>query len=129
MSAHITLDSVTYRVPDGRALIENLTLAFGRERTGLVGRNGVGKTTLIRLILGELEPTFGAIAVGGRLALLRQVLGPPSGDDSLADILGAREGLERLARLEAGAGVVRRPRARGLDPAATDRVRLGRRRP
>jgi ATPase subunit of ABC transporter with duplicated ATPase domains len=104
MPAHITLDSVTYRVPDGRALIENLTLAFGRERTGLVGRNGVGKTTLIRLILGELQPTFGTIAVEGRLALLRQVLGPPVGGASLADLLGVREALERLVRLEAGAG-------------------------
>jgi ATPase subunit of ABC transporter with duplicated ATPase domains len=105
MPAFVTLDSVTYRAPDGRTLLENLTLAFGRERTGLVGRNGVGKTTLIRLILGELTPTFGSVAVEGRLALLRQVLGPPEGDLTLADLLGVREGLERLARLEAGAGV------------------------
>ena len=53
MPAFITLDAVTYRAPDGRNLFENLTLAFGRERTGLVGRNGVGKTSLLRLILGE----------------------------------------------------------------------------
>ncbi len=105
MPAFVTLDSVTYRAPDGRTLLDNLTLAFGGERTGLVGRNGVGKTTLIRLILGELAPTFGAITTLGRLALLRQVLGPPEGDLTLADLLGVREGLERLARLEAGAGV------------------------
>ena len=48
----ITLDGLTFRSPDGRVLFENLTLAFGRERTGLVGRNGVGKTTLARLIMG-----------------------------------------------------------------------------
>ncbi|HKT54167.1 MAG TPA: ATP-binding cassette domain-containing protein, partial [Caulobacteraceae bacterium] len=87
MPAIITLDAVTYRAPDGRNLIENLTLAFGRERIGLVGRNGVGKTTLIRLILGELEPTFGAVATEGRIALLRQVLGPSEGGESLVDIL------------------------------------------
>jgi ATPase subunit of ABC transporter with duplicated ATPase domains len=104
MPAFVTLDSVTYRAPDGRTLLDNLTLAFGGERTGLVGRNGVGKTTLIRLILSELAPTFGAITTLGRLALLRQVLGPPEGDASLADILGVRERLERLARLEAGKG-------------------------
>jgi ATPase subunit of ABC transporter with duplicated ATPase domains len=104
MPALITLDSVTYRAPDGRNLVENLTLAFGRERTGLVGRNGVGKTTLIRLILGEIEPTFGEVAALGRVALLRQVLGPPEGDETLAGILGVRGGLERLARIEAGAG-------------------------
>jgi ATPase subunit of ABC transporter with duplicated ATPase domains len=104
MPAYVTLDTVSYRAPDGRSLFENLSLAFGRERTGLVGRNGVGKTTLIRLMLGELEPTFGAIAVEGRLALLRQVLGPPAGDTSLADLLGVREALGRLDRLESGDG-------------------------
>ena len=105
MPALVTLESVTYRAPDGRSLFENLTLAFGGERTGLVGRNGVGKTTLIRLILGELAPTFGAIAVEGRLALLRQALGPPEGDAILADVLGVRAGLDRLARLDAGLGI------------------------
>ena len=43
MSAFVTLDSVSCRAPDGRVLFENLTLALGRERVGVVGRNGVGK--------------------------------------------------------------------------------------
>ena len=60
MSSFITLDGLSQTTPDGRVLFENLSLAFGRERTGLVGRNGVGKTTLLRLILGELAPAAGA---------------------------------------------------------------------
>ncbi|HZZ35625.1 MAG TPA: ATP-binding cassette domain-containing protein, partial [Caulobacteraceae bacterium] len=99
----VTLDAVTFRSPDGRTLFENLTLALGAERTGLVGRNGVGKTTLVRLILGELTPAAGAIAVSGRLAVLRQSLEPPAGA-SLAELMGLSEPLTRLARLERGAG-------------------------
>ena len=99
----ITLDGLTQLSPDGRVLFENLTLAFGRERTGLVGRNGVGKTTLVSLILGEVQPTAGAVAVSGRVAVLRQALSPPSGA-SLADLLGVAADLARLARLEAGQG-------------------------
>ncbi|MBS0490476.1 MAG: hypothetical protein JSR35_10810, partial [Proteobacteria bacterium] len=49
MSAFLTLDGLSYKTPDGHPLFDDLTLAFGAERTGLVGRNGVGKTTLIRL--------------------------------------------------------------------------------
>src|SRR5471032_3082289 len=103
MPAFITLDAVSYRAPDGRDLIENLTLAFGRERTGLVGRNGVGKTTLLRLILAELTPTAGAVTVSGRLAVLRQQPQPPPGA-RLADLRGVAEPLAKLARIEAGEG-------------------------
>ena len=103
MSSLITLDGLAYRSPDGRTLFENLTLAFGRERTGLVGRNGVGKTTLARLILGDLAPGAGAISVGGRVALLPQG-GAPIAAATLADLLGVADALAVLARIEAGAG-------------------------
>jgi ATPase subunit of ABC transporter with duplicated ATPase domains len=99
----ITLDALTQTSPDGRVLFENLTLALGREKTGLVGRNGVGKTTLVRLILGEATPAAGALAVTGRIAALRQQLAPPPGA-TLADLVGVAGPLARLARLEAGQG-------------------------
>jgi ATPase subunit of ABC transporter with duplicated ATPase domains len=103
MPAFVTLDSLSYRAPDGRSLLDNLTLAFGAERTGLVGRNGVGKTTLIRLILGELPPTGGTVSVRGRLGVLRQALEPPPGA-TVADLLGLAEPLARLVRIAAGEG-------------------------
>ena len=105
MSPFVTLDSVAYRSPDGRDLLENLDLALGRERTGLVGRNGVGKSTLVRLILGELQPAAGAVTVRGRLAVLRQVPAVPPGA-SLAEFLGVAEPLARLDRLGRGLAVV-----------------------
>jgi ATPase subunit of ABC transporter with duplicated ATPase domains len=104
-TSNVTLDSLGYSTPDGRSLFDNLTLTFGAERTGLVGRNGVGKSTLARLILGELQPTAGAVTVRGRLGVLRQALIPPPGA-SVADLMGVAEPLARLARIEAGAGSV-----------------------
>jgi ATPase subunit of ABC transporter with duplicated ATPase domains len=101
MHSLITLDGLAYRSPDGRTLFENLTLAFGRERTGLVGRNGVGKTTLVRLILGELEPAAGAVVVRGRLAVAPQAVAPPP-DATVADLLGVAETLAVLERVERG---------------------------
>ena len=103
MTSFVTLDSVSYRAPDGRSLFDNLTLAFGPERTGLVGRNGVGKTTLLRLILGEAQPLAGTVSVRGRLGVLRQALAPPAGA-SVADLLGVADPLARLARVAAGEG-------------------------
>ena len=46
--------------PDGRPLLSDLDLTFGAERAGLVGRNGVGKTTLLAAITGEHIPQAGA---------------------------------------------------------------------
>ena len=103
MPAFVTLDSLSAATPEGRGLFDNLTLAFGAERTGLVGRNGVGKTTLIRLILGEATPAGGSVSVRGRVGVLRQAIVPPPGA-TVADLMGVADGLKRLRRVEAGEG-------------------------
>ena len=57
----LTLQNIAYRV-DGRLLFEGVTAQIGaRQRLGLVGRNGCGKTTLLRLIAGRHESDEGAI--------------------------------------------------------------------
>jgi ABC transport system ATP-binding/permease protein len=49
----------------GRKLFENLSLDIApRERLGVVGRNGLGKSTLLRLMLGQLLPVSGEIEIG-----------------------------------------------------------------
>ncbi|MDR3512479.1 MAG: ABC-F family ATP-binding cassette domain-containing protein [Caulobacteraceae bacterium] len=103
MSFLVTLDRLGCRTPDGRLLFDKLTLAFGRERTGLVGRNGAGKTTLLNLVSGELAPTEGAVARAGRIGVLRQAARPLAGA-SVADLIGLAEPLARLARIERGEG-------------------------
>ena len=50
---------------DGRELIKNLDLEIAPgEMVGMTGPNGVGKTTLIRMITGQEEPDSGTIEVG-----------------------------------------------------------------
>jgi ABC transport system ATP-binding/permease protein len=43
----------------------NLDLAAG-ERLGVIGRNGLGKSTLLKLILGEIQPTSGEVLLGAQ---------------------------------------------------------------
>jgi ATPase subunit of ABC transporter with duplicated ATPase domains len=103
MPAFATLDAVSFKTPDGRSLFENLTLAFGPERTGLVGRNGVGKTSLLRLIAGEAAAAEGSVSTTGSIGVLRQMLTPPPGA-SVAAVMGLAEPLGRLARIAEGLG-------------------------
>jgi len=51
----------------GRTLIGNLSLNLAAgERLGIVGRNGLGKSTLLKLMLGQLAPTSGVVEIGTR---------------------------------------------------------------
>ena len=72
------LEDVDFRVEEG-------------EKIGLIGRNGTGKTTIFRLITGQLEPTAGAIERmrRARIATYAQVIRalaftvrPASGDNT-----------------------------------------------
>ncbi|WP_148862971.1 ATP-binding cassette domain-containing protein [Marinobacter fonticola] len=50
---------------ESKPLIENLNLTVMRgDKIGLIGENGTGKTTLVRLLLGELEPVSGQLRLG-----------------------------------------------------------------
>jgi ATPase subunit of ABC transporter with duplicated ATPase domains len=101
MSAFLILDSISLATPDGRTLFNGLTLAFGAERTGVVGRNGCGKSTLLRLIAGDIEAAGGSVQRTGSIGMLTQRV-----DDRLtvAEALGVDGGLARLRRLESGDG-------------------------
>src|SRR5690349_8875008 len=100
MSA-ITLSRLGWSTPDGRILFSDLDLSFGPERVGLVGRNGVGKSTLLRIIEGELTPQAGSVTVDGRVAMLRQMV-QVDPEETIADLFGVGNGLDLLRRAERG---------------------------
>src|SRR3546814_19131228 len=68
-------------------------------------RNGVGKSTLLRLLTGELSPASGSIAVDGSIAMLRQTV-QVAAHENIADLFDARAGLAMLRKAEAGEAIL-----------------------
>lgn len=65
----IEFDGVT-KAYDGRVLMENLSFAIPKNAIiGIIGANGVGKSTMFRMIMGEETPDSGSIAVGDTVHL------------------------------------------------------------
>ncbi len=81
----LRIDAITYSV-EGRPLLEaaSATIPTGH-KVGLVGRNGTGKTTLFRLIRGELALEGGSITLPSRARIGGVAQEVPSSDTSLLD--------------------------------------------
>ena len=59
----ISTDNLTFGF-NGETLLENITFTLSEgDRVGLIGGNGEGKTTLLRLILSQLSPDSGNLFV------------------------------------------------------------------
>ncbi|WP_085337175.1 ABC-F family ATP-binding cassette domain-containing protein [Serratia marcescens] len=100
-SPYFVLHQLTCQFADGETLFGPLDLAFDRQRCGLVGRNGVGKTQLLRLIAGLDQPGNGHVESHAALAYVAQQ--PEiAADTTLAQLLGYGEAFAALARLEQG---------------------------
>lgn len=101
MPASISLSQISWSTPEGRSLLSDLDLTFGPVRTGLVGRNGVGKSTLLRLVEGSLTPQAGKVSVVGSLGVLSQTV-QVAADETVADLFGVTGALAVLQKADAG---------------------------
>jgi ABC transport system ATP-binding/permease protein len=61
---------LSFSYEDGNPLVDNLTTTITRgDRIGVLGPNGIGKTTLLNLLLGKLKPDSGTLRLGTNLEI------------------------------------------------------------
>ncbi|HVF79994.1 MAG TPA: ATP-binding cassette domain-containing protein [Solirubrobacteraceae bacterium] len=111
--AHVICSGLAYAHPGGDVLFANVSFRISPgHKVGVVGANGVGKSTLIRILTGALKPEEGEVAVGGRVAHMPQDVGVAGDGRTVRELLlslvpsALRSAGERMAdaerRLDAG---------------------------
>ena len=100
-AAHISIAHLHFAHPSQPPLFADLSAVFSAPLTGLIGDNGCGKTTLMRLILGDLTPDSGSLAAPEHMAYLPQDMGLDR-EQTLAELCGISEILRALQAVESG---------------------------
>lgn len=97
----LTLDRVSFLLPDGKPLFSDLTEQFDLRHTALVGRNGMGKSLLAKILSGQVAPTSGQRSCSGRVRYLAQHL-TAHHYHSVAMLAGVDTQLAALDRIAVG---------------------------
>jgi len=85
---HLDVNAVSFSLPDGRRLLRDVTFRVGEgAKVALIGPNGTGKTTLLRILAGDLTASDGAVTRSGGLGVMRQFIGKVRDDTTVRDLL------------------------------------------
>lgn len=98
----IMLHEVSYVLPDQEVLFQSISIYLNRrEKAGLIGNNGVGKSTLMKILAGVVAPASGTVSTAGIPYYIPQALGQFD-HLTIAEALGVSEPLSALRRILAG---------------------------
>ncbi|HEY8577461.1 MAG TPA: ABC-F family ATP-binding cassette domain-containing protein [Devosia sp.] len=94
----LTINNLTYRI-QGRELFEDASVVLPTgSKTGFVGKNGTGKTTLFHLIQGHISQDAGSLELDKKARIGAVAQEAPAGDESVLDVVLAAD-KERTALL------------------------------
>lgn len=74
----VVVSGLSFSWPDDTPVFDRLSFSVPGGRTGLVAPNGEGKTTLLKLLAGELRPASGSVTVDGVLGYLPRTCRSPA---------------------------------------------------
>lgn len=98
----LILQQISYVHPQGRLLFNGIDLVINqREKVALIGDNGVGKSTLLKIITGELPAASGTRSLNGRIYQVPQLYGQYN-HLQVAEVLGIAHKLNALQSILAG---------------------------
>lgn len=85
---HLDIASVSHWLPDGRPLLHEVSLRVGDgAKVALIGPNGTGKTTLVRMVSGDELVREGTVSGSGSLGVMRQFIGSIRDETTVRELL------------------------------------------
>jgi ATPase subunit of ABC transporter with duplicated ATPase domains len=98
---HIKLNNISYSHADKEKLFSDLSFSISDNKTALIGNNGTGKSTLLKIITGELKPDSGNVVREGNIVLFPQDFSIYN-NKTVAEVLSVKEKLCSLEKILAG---------------------------
>ena len=97
LPALVSLQHLSFQFANGETLLADVNLSIDQTPTGIVGRNGRGKSILAKLMAGVLLPSSGTLKKPAHVAYVPQAITAQPGQ-TIADITATAAALAALAR-------------------------------
>lgn len=101
-SPRLILNSVSYSLPNTPVRFSDINISFENGKYGITGQNGVGKTTFLRVLIGDVRPSSGSIQRLGNLINIPQDHALIETNALVSDALGVSHILRALKRINTG---------------------------
>ena len=105
---HVAVSRLAYAHPGGDLLFSDVSFRVSPgQHVGVVGANGIGKSTLFKVLVGQLDPDEGEVSVGGLAGYMAQDIGVTDDGRTVRELLlslapgAVRSAGERVLRHEA----------------------------
>ena len=96
---HIIINNLSFHLEHSPVSFNDLSMSFEALKYGIAGDNGVGKTTFLKLLSGELVPDGGSIQCNGIISLSPQSHAGFPASATIQNVLGVSELVKALKRI------------------------------
>ncbi len=101
-SSKIILNNLSFSLEQTPVRFNDITLSFENEKYGIIGKNGIGKTSFLKLLTGDLSPNQGTIQRAGKIINIPQNHAAIDNQATIADVLSIRQILRAIENINHG---------------------------
>ena len=102
LAPRLIVNNLSFRIENTAVAFSDVCLSFASLKYGIVGDNGVGKSTLLKLLSGELAPDSGSVACNGPLLSIPQTHAAIAENATIGDVLCVSEIIAAIHRVNSG---------------------------